>query len=310
MDTTNSIKFTHEEESNGTIPFLDTLIVRKPDKSIKLLVYRKKTHTDQYLHFTSHHPLQHKLGVIRTLLDRSNDIVTEEEDKKAEEKHIVEALEKCGYPRWTFKKVKSQMKDKKEKKTDRRNKSKDKSKGLVILPYVQGLTEGVSRVLRKHQIASAIRPLKTIRNYLVHPKDKQETLEKSEVVYKIPCKNCNQVYIGETGRKFGTRLKEHEKDVENNKKGQFTRTKRKESLQELNKSAITDHANQNNHEIDWEGARVIDRESDYKTRTIKEAMHIRVNGQVMNRDEGGYQLSRVYDQVFATTTESGGNLRR
>ena len=236
--------------------------------------------------------------------------MTEEEDKKAEEKHIVEALEKCGYPRWTFKKVKSQMKDKKEKKTDRRNKSKDKSKGLVILPYVQGLTEGVSRVLRKHQIASAIRPLKTIRNYLVHPKDKQETLEKSEVVYKIPCKNCNQVYIGETGRKFGTRLKEHEKDVENNKKGQFTRTKRKESLQELNKSAITDHANQNNHEIDWEGARVIDRESDYKTRTIKEAMHIRVNGQVMNRDEGGYQLSRVYDQVFATTTESGGNLRR
>ena len=42
VDTSNSIKFTHEQENDGQIPFLDTLIVRKSDGTVKLLVYRKK----------------------------------------------------------------------------------------------------------------------------------------------------------------------------------------------------------------------------------------------------------------------------
>ena len=80
-DPSNSIKFTYEQEKDGSIPFLDTLIIRKPDGSVKLCIYRKKTHTDQYLQFSSHHPLHQKLGVIRTLLDRNDSIVTEEEDR-------------------------------------------------------------------------------------------------------------------------------------------------------------------------------------------------------------------------------------
>ena len=55
VDPSNSIMFTYEEEQDGAIPFLNTLIMRKPDGSVKLCIYRKKTHTDQYLHFSSHH---------------------------------------------------------------------------------------------------------------------------------------------------------------------------------------------------------------------------------------------------------------
>ena len=69
-DHTDSIKFTYEKESNNSIPFLDTLIVRRPDGTVKLLVYRKATSTDQYLNLSSHHSIHHKLGVVRTLLDR------------------------------------------------------------------------------------------------------------------------------------------------------------------------------------------------------------------------------------------------
>ena len=62
IDNTGSIKFTYEEESENSLPFLDTLMIRKEDGTVKLLVYRKKTHTGQYLNFTSHHPLLQKLG--------------------------------------------------------------------------------------------------------------------------------------------------------------------------------------------------------------------------------------------------------
>ena len=83
---TGNIKFTHKPDNQ--IPFLDMLITRKPDGSVKLLIYRKPTHTHQYLNFTSHHPLQHKLGVVRTLMDRAEWVVTDPEDCKKEEDHI------------------------------------------------------------------------------------------------------------------------------------------------------------------------------------------------------------------------------
>ena len=92
VDDTGNLKVTCETEENGRIPFIDTLIVCKPDKSIKLLIYRKPTHTDQYLNFKSAQPLHHKLGVVRTLLDRKERVVTEPEDKIIEEKHIKTAL--------------------------------------------------------------------------------------------------------------------------------------------------------------------------------------------------------------------------
>jgi len=78
------------------------------------------------------------------------------------------------------------------------------------------------------------------------------------------CGSSVRNVIGETGRKFGTRLKEHKKEVEAICSKPFTRKQRATSLSEQNKSALTDHASHHNHVINWSAATILDRESGQK----------------------------------------------
>ena len=59
-----------------------------------------------------------------------------------------------------------------------------------------------------------MKPYKSLKTVLVHPKDKQENEDLTECVYKVPCANCDKTYIGETGRKFVVRLQEYRTEVE------------------------------------------------------------------------------------------------
>ena len=82
----------------------------------------------------------------------------------------------------------------------------------------------------------------------MHPKDRISDEEKPEVIYKIPCKNCERVHVGETGRPLGTRVKEHRKEVDSIT-GIFTRAEKTRAASNYNKSAITDHVCNENHVI-------------------------------------------------------------
>jgi len=298
IDKTGSIKFTFEEEKDNSIAFLDTMIMKRPDNSVKLIVYRKKTHTDQYLHFDSHHPLHQKLGVIRTLNDRAETIITEEDDKRSEKQHIQKALQNVGYKSWTFNKV-NKDKIKKLDENEKRKHDKERCKGMVTIPYVKGLSEAFDRVCRSKNIAVAMKPHNTLRQMLVRPKDKRAKEEQSGVVYEISCKNCEQVYVGETGRSLGCRLKEHKADGRKVENIKYTRSNRKESETTIHKSALTDHAAQHNHIINWEEAKILDKQPDKQKLRISEAIWIRRRGrQAINRDEGAAELSGAYNPLI------------
>ena len=57
--------------TRSLLPFLDTLVTKDSDGVLTTGVYRKLTHTDQYLAYDSHHPQSVKRGIVKCLDDRA-----------------------------------------------------------------------------------------------------------------------------------------------------------------------------------------------------------------------------------------------
>ncbi len=73
------------------------------------------------------------------------------------------------------------------------------------------------------------------------------------------------------------------------------------------KSAICDHVHQHNHVINWGDITTVDSEDNHTKRQIRESISIRQHsGVVMNRDEGSFDLSHVWDNILPPIKLGGG----
>ena len=101
-----AIRFTVEDnKEDGSIPFLDTIVKPEVDGSLSITVYRKPTHTDQYLQWDSHHHLSAKFSVIQTLSHRASTMCSNPELLQKEKEHLRKTLTNCKYPKWALDKV-------------------------------------------------------------------------------------------------------------------------------------------------------------------------------------------------------------
>ena len=102
-----AIRFTVEDnKEDGSIPFLDTIVKPESDGTLSITVYRKPTHTDQYLQLDSHHHLSAKFSVIHT---RASTVCSKPELLQQEKDHLRKALTKCKYPKWALDKVEKRL---------------------------------------------------------------------------------------------------------------------------------------------------------------------------------------------------------
>ena len=101
-------------------------------------------------------------------------------------------------------------------------------------------------------------------------KDALEPTKQDGVVYKIPCE-CGKVYIGETGRAMQDRIKEHDRDLR---------------LARTQTSAVSEHADETGHLPIGKEVKFIDRDPHWYTRRVKEAIHVRLHPNNINRDSG------------------------
>ena len=115
------------------------------------------------------------------------------------------------------------------------------------------------------------------------PKDKDPLMKKSGVIYRYKCDRvvCDEEYIRESSRTFGERFKEHQKAP----------------------SPIFDYYNTTGHNISIDNFDIVGREDQNLTRTIKEALYIRVSDPSLNRNIGKYHLPHIWDGVLFNISE-------
>jgi hypothetical protein len=192
------IKFTMEEMKDSKIAFLDTEVKIREDGGVDFKIYRKPTHTDQYLSFNSNHHISQKIGIVHTLRRRNEKLVTREDDRIEEEEKIRTSLKRCGYPNWTLKK---KQKENKERSEDRNL--------YVSIPYVKNVSEKLARSFRSYGISTTHKPSRTIKSAVCNMKEKVHEMDKVNAIYEFKCKKHGATYVGETGRALKARGYDH-----------------------------------------------------------------------------------------------------
>ena len=91
------IQFKVEEtRANGSVPFLDTLVIPEPDRSLTKTVYSKCTHTDKQLQWDNHDNLNAKYSYQYPGTQNQDHLFHPQLLEK--EKHIKQALQGCKHP--------------------------------------------------------------------------------------------------------------------------------------------------------------------------------------------------------------------
>ena len=72
----------------------------------------------------------------------------------------------------------------------------------------------MTRILSDINVQIYMKPFRTLRRILFHLKDRISDDDKSSVVHKVDCCDCDASYVAETGRALKACMSEHHRAVE------------------------------------------------------------------------------------------------
>ena len=240
----DSIKFTTEFEEDNKISFLDILLERCPDNSFSTSVYRKKTFTGLYTKWDSFTPRKYKINLIRTLTYRCFRICSSPSLLQAAVKDLRKLLLQNGYPQGviTFN-INDVLNKNKNKPNNPVQATVPKKDILIVLPYLGLHSNQVTKRLKSCvnnfysfvNLKIIFQNTRRIKSFFPY-KDRLNRSQRSKVIYKAGCWNCDEFYIGKTKRRLHDRKTEHFKALSKSD----------------HSSAIADHIKKTGHDIKWD----------------------------------------------------------
>ncbi|CAF3882614.1 unnamed protein product [Adineta steineri] len=251
------LRFTRELEKNYELPFLDVKVIKQRTK-FETTVYKKKTHTGQLLHWQSCQAKKYKIGLIRTLTHRALNICSSKQLLDQQCELILKTLTINGYPINLVKRKINYTIDQHHRTNEKTNINK---KVFIPLTYYGNETIIMSNKI-KSMIESLFPTTQIIFGYkkgltlakLFTKNFKGKDPMETNVIYKLSCNKCEQVYIGQTKLNVTDRMKQH-----------------KDGLRKPDISRAADHMiNNKDHVIDFSKPEIIGRDAHKKRREIKE----------------------------------------
>ncbi|KAK4887865.1 hypothetical protein RN001_004136 [Aquatica leii] len=159
----------------------------------------------------------------------------------------------------------------------------NKPDATAFLPYIKGTTDKISKVLKKHNIQTIFNTVKKINQILPNPKTKIDL--ESQGVYKIPCKDCDGCYVGQTNRRVNIKREEHRNAV----------------IKQESTSSLAEHVRKTSHEINFDETKVIANVEHKTKRIIREAVEIEKLPNSLNTRDDTQRLPTVWKPALTTT---------
>ena len=216
-----NITFSMEKEANKKLAFLDVL-VDNTSSSPTTSVYHKTTYTGLLTNFFSFSFHSYKVGLVKTLVDRTYKINNTWQGFHKEIEHLIITLKKNLFPSRIIDHVIKQYLNNTSLSSTSCVKSNPgsftESESISTLNfklpylYISSFAQRKVRSLLKAYCSNLDIRLVFSSYKLSNMFSNKDPIPKSlrsRVVYKFCCAGCNSVYVGETCRHFSTRVREH-----------------------------------------------------------------------------------------------------
>ena len=265
-----SIKFSTEWEKEDVLPFLD-MSIQRLTSGFTYSIYRKPTHSNQYIHYFSCQPEHVKRGSVFSLILRAYRLCDQVHLKK-ELDFIVNSFMKVGFPKHIIEEVHSKVKSKIFRITptcqngDSEQLAEEEQKPIINLPHNNFVSKYVKPVFNANNFRVVNGAQNTLRSKLVANKPPR-SVDAGALpgVYSVPCENCSSRYFGETGRGLQVRINEHKNSVARlDQNNAFYRHQRE-----------TQNNTGSMHNIKWDEAKLIHVNSNWYDRLIIESSLIK-----------------------------------
>jgi GIY-YIG catalytic domain. len=263
------------------LAYLDTLLLRH-DTNIITKWYSKPFANQRILSYHSAHSIKHKIAVLHGLKHRMLGLTHQmhKDEIMSVFKRVTVA---SGYPlklinRILYSGAANQID------TSITNST---GKNYYKFPYINIFSKLIANLFKHSSVRLSLTPVVKLQSLYSDVKHKFENSDRSNVIYEIPCTQCDKVYIGTTKNKLRVRLQQHARDcsVKN-----YIKT---------NKTALATHFFDMGHKFDFSGAKILDIEQNYYKRMLSESLFINKNaGRVVNFRSDISSLNSIYRYTF------------